>query len=50
MSVKTFEPLLGPSPMRPNPSRFVLSGVTWTANLMLKTIQAVDQEGDLLKA
>lgn len=50
MSLNTFEPLLGPSPMRPNPSWFDLSGVTWTANLMLKTIQTVDENGDLLKA
>lgn len=49
-ALNTFEPLLGPNPIRPNPSGFDSPGVTWTAKLRLKTVQRVGWDNDLLKA
>jgi len=36
MALNTFEPLLGPKPIRPNPSVFDWSGVTWTISIKVK--------------
>ena len=48
MALTMLDPLLGPSPMSPNPSGLVPPEGTSTANLRSNGVQTVDQDGDLL--